>query len=220
MDINGISSNSGNLSQSSCMDREIQYLQKYKIQLQQKLAKLNASKMDPAIKSEQLNAVNEQIKQVDIQIHQKQMEKMKPKVEADNTKNDTATNKEQFTDTSVSGASSKHLISAVTNYSDLKTLKSVRTELKNQRVASNEYSSVDERIKKVEEKMKDKMNEIDKDLKKVSHDSRKASKVKHNKEAEEISTSEANAKSNDNTIKEAKNNTDKTENLVTIDIRI
>ncbi|HEX9061840.1 MAG TPA: FlxA-like family protein, partial [Clostridia bacterium] len=181
MNVKSIStvSNTSNIV-TTPFDKEIQSLQKFKMQLKDEIGKIRESKMDPKMKQDQITKITEQINEIDVQIRQKQLQKMKSE-----KKDDTESSEEKHNDSDnsnnekSSGVSSPNMISAISGYLDLKAVGKVRTEMK-ARLRSETHNidpSVSKRLKKVEEDMQKKSEKISRDLKKASEDVEKDKKA-------------------------------------------
>lgn len=171
----------------------IKLLEKQKMQLQEQIQKVNESKMDPKMKQEKIDGLTEQITQIEAQIQQKRTEQIKPDYDkADSQSNKNEDDKTQ--DESYGGSiDSKHMISAVVGYSDLKTMGKVRTQLKNElRMATHSGESpeagigIQEKIDELEGDMQKKSEKINKDLKKASKEVQKTQKREKQETAEEV----------------------------------
>lgn len=176
-------SNNSNIAYSPLGDNNIiKILEKQKMQLQEQIQKINESKMDPKMKQERVKELTEQINEIETQIRQKQMQKIMPNDDKVDSKNNTYykdnKTKDERTD---GGTNSKYMISAVSGYSDLKTMGKVRTELKGQlRIARRENpeaaQGIAKKIEKLEGDIQKKSEKINNDLKKAAKDGEKTGK--------------------------------------------
>lgn len=162
----------------------IKMLEKQKMQLKEQIQKVSESKMDTKMKQEKVEELNKQIVEIEAQIRIKRMEEMKP-----DFKNADSENKDKFEDNKAqdeqfdSGINSKHMISAVNGYSDLKVLGKVRTELKAKlRIATHSGENpeagkgIQKQIDEIEYNMQKKAEKINSDLRKVAKEGEKKEK--------------------------------------------
>lgn len=175
--------NNSNITYSPLGDNNIiKLLEKQKMQLQEQIQKINESKMDPKMKQEKVKELTEQINEIETQIRQKHMEKMKPDDEKVDSKNNTSYGDDKTQGEKPDGGiNSEYMISAVSGYSDLKTIGKVRTELKGQlRIALRENpeaaQGIAKKIEKLEGDIQKKSEKINDDLKKAAKDGEKAEK--------------------------------------------
>lgn len=166
-------STSSNITYSTLGDNNgIKLLEKQKMLLQEQIQKINESKMDPKMKQEKVKELTEQISEIETQIRQKQMEKLKPDYDKVDSRNED--------DKSDGDINSKYMISALTGYSDLKTMGKVRTDLKNQlRIATHSGESpeagqgIAKKIEKLEGDIQKKSEKINSDLRKAAKEGKK-----------------------------------------------
>lgn len=175
MDITSVTNTS---NYSPMGDNIIQMLEKQKMQLQNQIQKVKEGKMDAKLKQQKVEELTEQITQIETQIRQEQMKKMRPEENKSDSQDSTNSqvDKTQSQNTG-GGISSGYMISAVTGYSDLKTLGKVRTSLKDElRIATSSGENpgagagIQARLSKVEQDMQKKTNKINTDLKKASEE--------------------------------------------------
>ncbi len=107
MEVSRVSSSNLALIATSPVDKEIYYLQKYKMRLQEQINKVKQSEMDMEMKQERIEGLTEQINEIDAQIRQKQMEKMKPDYKTASNKNDTYYEEDKNQDPVVDNAGDK-----------------------------------------------------------------------------------------------------------------
>lgn len=196
MSINPVSasSNSASIPQGS-NDNDIKFLEKQKDQIKEQILKVNQSKMDSKAKQERVKQLNEQLEQLDTQIQQKKMEKVrqnlvKSESGAQNNTDSQNIGAQPQTDEYISTVNSKHMISAASTYSDMKTLGKVRTELKNQlRLATSSGENpeageaIADKIENVESDILKKSRKIDKDLKDAAKHGEKVQRKTNNIES-------------------------------------
>lgn len=184
MSVSAVSASSNNTYSPMGYDNSIKLLEKQKMQLQEQIQKVNESKLDPKMKKEKVKELTEQITDIESQIKQKRMEKIKPDNGNVDSKNNTYNedNKAQDEKSDVS-INSKYMISAVTRYSDLKTMGKARTNLKNQlRIATHSDKSpeagqgIAKKIEKLEGDIHKKSEKINSDLRKAAKDGEKTGK--------------------------------------------
>ncbi len=184
MSVSAVSTSSNNTYSPMGYDNSIKLLEKQKMQLQEQIQKVNESKLDPKMKKEKVKELTEQITDIESQIKQKRMEKIKPDNGNVDSKNNTYNedNKAQDEKSDVS-INSKYMISAVTGYSDLKTMGKARTNLKNQlRIATHSDKSpeagqgIAKKIEKLEGDIHKKTEKINSDLRKAAKDGEKTGK--------------------------------------------
>lgn len=189
-------SNSSNMTYAPIGgDNSIKLMEKQKMQLQEQIQKVNESKMDPKMKQEKVKELTEQITDIESQIQQKRIEKMKPDIEKVDSKNEAYTENNKAEDEkSDVRINSKHMISAVSGYSDLKTLEKVRTDLKNQlRIVTDSDlnpeagQNIVKKIEKLEGYMQKKSKKINSDLRKAAKDVEKTAKQEMKKDVKEDS---------------------------------
>ncbi|EGD47628.1 hypothetical protein Cpap_1822 [Ruminiclostridium papyrosolvens DSM 2782] len=200
MSVSAVSTSSNITYAPMGFDNSIKLLEKQKMQLQEQIQKVNESKMDPKMKQEKVKELTEQITDIESQIRQKRMEKIKPdygKVDSKNN-NYNEDNKAQYEKSDVS-INSKNMISAVTGYSDLKTMGKVRTDLKNQlRIASHSDKSpeagqgIAKKIEKLEGDIHKKSEKINSDLRKAAKDGEKTGKQETKNDIKEDSKDKEN----------------------------
>lgn len=175
--------NNSNITYSPLGDNNIiKLLEKQKMQLQEQIQKISESKMDPKMKQEKIKELTERINEIETQIRQKQMEKMKPDDEKVDSKNNTSYEDDKAQGEKPDGGiNSEYMISAVSGYSDLKTIGKVRTELKGRlRIALRENpeaaQGIAKKIEKLEGDIQKKSEKINDDLKKATKDGEKTEK--------------------------------------------
>lgn len=177
--------NNSNITYSPLGDNNIiKLLEKQKMQLQEQIQKISESKMDPKMKQEKIKELTERINEIETQIRQKQMEKMKPDDEKVDSKNNTSYEDDKAQGEKTDGGiNSEYMISAVSGYSDLKTIGKVRTELKGQlRIATHSGKNpeagqeIAKKIEKLEGDIQKKSEKINDDLKKATKDGEKTEK--------------------------------------------
>ncbi len=174
--------NNSNITYSPLGDNNIiKLLEKQKMELQEQIQKISESKMDPKMKQEKIKELTERINEIETQIRQKQMEKMKPDDEKVDSKNNTSYEDDKTQGEKPDGGiNSEYMISAVSGYSDLKTIGKVRTELKGQlRIATHSGKNpeagqeIAKKIEKLEGDIQEKSEKINDDLKKAAKDGEK-----------------------------------------------
>lgn len=174
----GIISVTNNSNYSYMGDNIIQMLEKQKMQLQNQIQKVKEGKMDAKLKQQKIEEITEQITQIDTQIRQEQMKKIKHEENKSESQNSTNNQEDETQSQNTGGGiSSGYMVSAVTGYSELKTLGKVRTALKGElRIATSSGENteagagIQEKISKVEQDMQKKTNKINRDLKKASEE--------------------------------------------------
>lgn len=204
MNINSVSANS-NITYAQGDTSIVRTLEKQKLQLQDQIQKVKESKMDSKLKQETVDQLTEQISQIDAQIKQEQMKKLTPEASKDDSENSSTDKQQDETDgqNNSGGISSKYMVSAVSGYSDLKTMGKVRTQLKGDlRIATNSGENpaagmgIQNKLQKLEGDMLEKTKQINNDLKKAA---KEVKAQKQDKEGAEESENTQDIKNNADT---------------------
>ena len=168
----------------------VKLLEKQKEQLQEQKKKISESNnMDPKLKQEAIRQLDDQIADIESQIWKAKMEKLSPdSVKNSNSGSSTnalssASNAEAETGKAAGGKktdigiNSEHMLSAVSGYSDLKTMSKVRTDLQGQlRIATGSGENpeagagIQAKLNALESEMARKEKNIRADLKKAAED--------------------------------------------------
>jgi hypothetical protein len=184
MNISAVSGASSYVSPPK-QDSALKALEKQKAVLEEQKEKVKQSDMDSKLKQETLRVLDEQIAQIESQIREQKIEKLNT-AGSENSKtnsstSDASSSRTDKTDsvekTSSGGINSRHILSAVSEYSDLKTMSRVRTDLQGQlRIAtssgenSEAGAGIQAKIESLEADIGKKSGKIGSDLKKVAEE--------------------------------------------------
>lgn len=210
-------SNSAKAAKPIQHDDIIKILEKQKEYLKKQIEEVNKSEIEPKLKQEKISGINEQINQIEAQIRQYKTERLAQNVKKEEAENssderDSSNNKHSHSNTNNnmdadSYISSKNMISALNDYSSLKTIGRVRTSLQNElRIATNSGENPEaghgltERIEQLESDIYKKSCKIRSSLKRASKD------IESKKATENKIKDYSDNKIEDNTIDDIKTN--------------
>lgn len=213
MNISSISANSSMRFSPLNNNKEIELLEKQKVQLQEQIQKINESKTDSKTKQEKIKQLQDQIQQIETRIQQKQNEKLNRQHNTDKANKKKQPSNVEQSSTSFSGMT--QLIDADITYSKAKIMNKVKNNLNGKSKILKKEIEIDESRSLSGSKASAKRKELQEIEFKKQTLEKEVGKI--NKTAQEqVGQTKNEEIENNNKDKDDKNNDDKNKNSKTV----